>query len=141
MSYSVEKYVLHKHDAKTSGLHYDLRVSIPNRDLLASFALPKAKIPQKPGEKVLAVRTNDHGRYWLNIENMTIPKGEYGEGEITTLQRGVCEIEGWSNNHITFRIKGDTKDLLNGRYALIKFRGTKSGDRNNLWILLKTKEQ
>lgn len=140
--YSLEKFILHKHDAKTAGLHWDFRVSIPNRDLLASFAIPKARIPQKPGDKVLLVRTSDHGRYWLNIENMTIPDGEYGAGEITTLQKGVCEIEGWSNNHITFVIHGDKNiEYFNGRYALIKFKGSKTHDRENLWVLVKTKKQ
>ena len=141
MSFSTEKFVLHEHDAKTANLHYDLRISIPNRDTLASFALPKAQLPEKPGDKLLAVRTHDHGRMWLNIDHMVIPKGDYGEGVVKKIQSGVCEIEGWSNNYITFVIKGDDKDLLNGRYALIKFRGSKSGDRDNLWIFLKTRQQ
>lgn len=141
MSYSIEKFVLHEHDAQTAGLHYDLRITIPNRDTLASFALPKHEVPRKPGDKLLAVRTNDHGRMWLNIDHMIIPKGDYGEGVVKTAQRGVCEIEGWSNNYITFHIKADDKDLLNGRYALIKFKGSKNGDRDNLWIFLKTRQQ
>ncbi len=140
--FAIEKFILHQHDAKTAGLHYDLRISIPNRDSLASFAIPKHKIPQKPGEKVLAVKGNDHGRVWLNIEDMTIPEGEYGAGVISTIQKGIVEIEGWSPNHITMRINGhSTKEGLNGRYALIRFSGSKSGDRNNLWILVKTKTQ
>ena len=139
--YSYEKYVLHKHSANTAGLHWDLRISIPNRDLLASFAIPKAKIPKIPGEKVLCVKTSDHGRYWLNIENMTIPDGEYGAGEISTISKGVCEIEGWSSSHITFYIHSDVKESFHGRYALIKFAGKKTHDRENLWVLVKTKKQ
>lgn len=139
--FAIERYILHKHDAKTAGLHLDFRVSIPSRDSLASFAIPKAKIPQNPGDKCLCVRGSDHGRVWLNIEDMTIPDGDYGAGKISTISKGICEIEGWSNNHITFRINSDIKESFSGRYALIRFSGSKSGDRNNLWILVKTKTQ
>lgn len=140
--YSTERFVIHEHDANTAGLHYDLRISIPNRDSLASFAIPKHKIPQKEGDKVLAVKTHDHGRIWLSIDNMTIPEGQYGAGSINIFQAGVCQIEGWSYSHITFRVNGSSvKEGLDGRYALIKFRGGKSGDRDNLWVLLKTKTQ
>lgn len=139
--YSIEPFVIHSHNADTAGLHFDLRVQIPNRSSLASFALPKHKIPQNPGEKVLAVRGADHGKMWLYVDNLEIPKGNYGAGTIEIFQTGKCEIEGWSNNHITFRVKGTVKDGLDGRFALIRFRGSKTSDRNNLWILIKTKEQ
>ena len=131
----LEKFILHKHVSKTAGLHYDLRISIPNSDLLASFAIPKARVPKFPGEKVLCVKTSDHGRYWLNIENMTIPDGEYGAGEITNLQRNVCDIERWYANYITFIVPNDVNnEYFNGRYSLIRFKGS---DRENLWILVK----
>lgn len=137
-----ERFILHEHNAKTAGLHYDLRIKIPNRELLASFALPKAKIPQNPGEKVLAVRTNDHGLYFLNVDHMIIPPGDYGEGEIKSVQKGICEIEGWGKEHITFIIKGEKNTpYFNGRFALIKFKGKKNSDRDNLWVLVKTKKQ
>lgn len=140
--YSTEKFIIHTHLAKKAGPHIDLRIGIPNRDSLASFALPKSKIPQNPGEKVLAVRGADHGRVWANIDNMEIPDGDYGAGTISTMQKGTCQIEGWSHSHITFRVNGSSvKGGLDGRYALIRFRGSKSGDRNNLWVLLKTKVQ
>lgn len=139
--YSLEQFIIHQHDAKQAGLHFDLRISIPNRDLLASFALPKMRIPQSPGDKVLAVRTNDHGRYWINVDKMDIPDGEYGAGKITTFDKGRIEIEGWSKDHITFQIRSSVKDSFNGRYALIKFKGGKTHDRDNLWVLVKTKKQ
>lgn len=139
--FSLEKFAIYEHDAHTAGKHFDLRITIPHRDTVASFALPKARVPEKPGDKLLAVRTHDHGRAWIAMDHMVIAKGQYGEGVSTVIQRGVCEIQGWSNNYITFVIKGDKKDLLNGRYALIKFQGNKSGDRDNLWIFLKTRQQ
>lgn len=140
--YFLSSFVLHKHIAKTAGPHIDFRLQIPNRDLLASFAIPKSVIPKKPGDKVLAVRGSDHGHYWLHVENMEIPDGSYGAGSISTLQRGKAEIEGWSSSHITFVIHGDKNtEYFNGRYALIKFAGKKTHDRENLWVLVKTKKQ
>ena len=140
--YSLESFVLHKHLAKAAGPHLDFRVSIPNKDLLESFALPKGVVPKNPGEKVLAVQGSPHGRYWLHVENMDIPDGSYGAGKITTVQRGKVEIEGWSKLHITFIIRDtQTQEGFNGRYALIKFKGGKTHDRDNLWVLVKTKKQ
>lgn len=140
--FSIERFILHEHNAKIAKLHYDFRVSIPGRDLLASFAIPKCVIPKNPGDKVLAVRGNDHGRYFLNIDHMVIPPGDYGEGIMKKIQGGIVEIEGWSNTHITFVIHGDKNtEYFNGRYALIKFKGSKTHDRENLWVLVKTKKQ
>lgn len=131
----LERYILQQHNSKTAGLHYELHISFPNHDLLASFAIPKAKIPKIPGDKVLCVKTSDHGRIWLNIENMTIPDGEYGAGEISTISKGVCDIYGWSSNHITLIVPDDVNnEYFNGRYDLIKFKGDRF---ENLWILVK----
>jgi hypothetical protein len=140
--FAIERFILHEHNAKQAGLHLDFRISQPGRDLLASYALPKAIIPKNPGDKVLAVRGNDHGRYFLNIEKMEIPDGDYGAGFMKKVQGGTVEVEGWSNNHITFIIHGDKNtEYFNGRYALIKFAGKKTHDRENLWVLVKTKKQ
>lgn len=128
-------YVIHEHDAKRAGHHLDFRIKFPNKNLAASWAIPKGEFPRKPGEKVLAVRTNDHGRYWLYIDNLTIPEGEYGAGTIKILQKGKAEIYGWSDKHITFVIKGS---VANGRYSIIKFNGRKE-DKGNTWVLIKTK--
>lgn len=138
--YSTEQFVLHKHEAKTAGDHYDFRISIPNRSMLASFAIPKMNIPTKPGDKSLLIRTSDHGRMWLFFKG-EIPEGQYGAGTISIIQSGSVDIEGWSTKHITFVINDEKSKYFNGRYALIKFKGSKSSDKNNLWILVKTKKQ
>jgi len=135
--YSIQPYVIHVHDALKAGQHWDLRIQIPNKRLLASWAIPRAVFPKNPGDKVLAVKVNDHGRYWLYMDNQTIPKGEYGAGTIKILQKGNAEIEGWSNNHITFRIRGR---VVNGRYVLIKFK-PRPGEKEDTWYLVKTKRQ
>ena len=112
------KYVIHEHDAKRAGKHYDLRIQIPRKRLLASWALPKGRIPQKYLEKVLAIRTNDHGNYWLFFQG-EIPEGEYGAGTIKIIESGQVEVLGWSNKFITIKANGK---LLNGRFHLNKFR-------------------
>jgi len=134
MSFTVP-YVIHKHDADRAGSHYDLRIKIPKKRLLASFALPKLKFPKDSTEKVLAIRTNDHGRYWMYYQG-EIPKGEYGAGKISIVQKGQAEIFGWNSKHITFSIEGP---IATGRFSLIKFKGKR--DNANTWILIKTKEQ
>lgn len=128
-------FVLHRHEAKRAGLHYDLRIKYPNKKLLASWAIPSAKIPQNNQEKVLAVQTPDHGKYWLYFEG-DIPDGEYGAGSIKIIQKGNVEILGWSSNHITFKASGDP---LNGKYTLIKFSPKKS-ENENTWLLIKSKD-
>jgi len=127
-------YVIHEHLAKRAGPHYDFRIKIPGKNLLASFALPKSQFPKEYGDKVLAIRTNDHGRYWLFFQG-DIPDGEYGAGSIKIVQKGNAEILGWSSSYITFRISGPT---VSGRFTLIKFKGK---DKANTWVLIRTKEK
>lgn len=129
-------YVLHEHNANRAGLHYDFRFKMPSKNLLYSFALPKAHFPNKIGEKCLAVRTNDHGRYWLFFQG-EIPKGEYGAGTIKIIQKGELELLGLGPGYITFRIHGDIAD---GRFSLIKFKG-KEGGKTDTWVLIKIKEK
>ena len=137
--YSKEKFVLHKHDAFVAGTHLDLRIQIPHNNLLMSWAIPSAKIPENPGDRVLAVEVNKHGQYWLFIKNMEIPKGEYGGGKITLIQTGTLEIEGWGKTHITF--KSTKGSPLNGRYTLHKIKSKNPKDKDNIWMFSKTKDQ
>lgn len=137
MAYAVCKYVLHHHHkTKKTNAHFDLRIQIPNRSLLASFAIPKMTIPKNKGDKVLLVRTNDHGNYWLYIDKLDIPAGHPGAGRIDMLDHGMFLINGWGPEHITFTAPNKGK-YFKGTYTLIKFKGSKSGDRANLWIFMK----
>ncbi|MEW6059433.1 MAG: non-homologous end-joining DNA ligase, partial [Actinomycetota bacterium] len=65
-------FVIHKHRA--TRLHYDLRLE---RDgALPSWAVPRG-LPTQPGDKRLAVRTEDHPLEYRGFQG-TIPKGNYG---------------------------------------------------------------
>ena len=128
-------YVVHEHLAKIAGRHYDLRIQIPRHRLLASWALPKAHIPIHYGEKVLAIKGQDHGAYWLYFEG-NIPAGQYGYGSIKILESGVLEILGWSDRFITFIGQGN---IVHGRYHLTKFKPKEKN--TDTWILLKGKDK
>ncbi len=120
-------FVVQEHHA--SHLHYDLRLE---RDgVLVSFAVPKG-IPEKPGEKHLAVRTEDHPLEYADFEG-TIPEGEYGAGEVKIWDRGLYEPLEWKENTIEVVMKGER---LAGRYVLVRFR--KAG--LNEWLLFMAKD-
>jgi len=99
-----------------SNLHYDLRLE--DQGVLLSWAIPKG-LPYKPGVKRLAIRTEDHPMEYLEFEG-TIPKGEYGAGEMWVFALG----------HIKWIKKTDTKyefeldsPQLEGHYYLYRTKG------------------
>ena len=106
-----ELFVIQKHDA--TRLHYDLRLE---RDgVLVSFPVPRG-LPIVPGEKRLAVHTEDHPIEYADFEGW-IPEGEYGAGEVRTFDRGRYEALDWKDDKITFRLHGTRH---RGEYHLIK---------------------
>ena len=106
-----ELFVIQKHDA--TRLHYDLRLE---RDgVLVSFPVPKG-LPIVPGEKRLAVHTEDHPIEYAAFEGW-IPEGEYGAGEVKIFDRGRYEALEWKDDKITFRLEGTRH---RGEYHLIK---------------------
>jgi len=120
-------FVVQEH--KASHHHFDLRLE---RDgVLVSWAVPKG-IPEEPGDRKLAVQTEDHPLEYADFEG-TIPEGEYGAGEVTIWDKGLYEPLLWENDKIELVMKGDR---LAGRYVLVRFK--KAGDHD--WLILKGKE-
>ena len=79
---SKQRYVIQRHDA--SNLHYDLRLECDG--VLMSWAIPKG-LPLYPGEKRLAIRTEDHPVAYLDFEGV-IPKNQYGAGSMWIMDSG-----------------------------------------------------
>jgi bifunctional non-homologous end joining protein LigD len=106
-------FVIQKHNA--TRLHYDLRLE---RDgVLASWAVPRG-LPTVPGERRLAVRTEDHPMDYADFEGW-IPEGHYGAGEVKIFDRGTYEPLEWKDDKLTFRLHGQRH---RGEFHLVKTR-------------------
>ena len=93
-------FVIHKHRA--TRLHYDVRLE---RDgALPSWAIPKG-LPLTPGEKRLAVHTEDHPIEYGTFEGM-IPKGHYGAGRVWIFDSGTYDLIEWNEKKVSFRLHG-----------------------------------
>ncbi len=109
-------FVIQEHHA--SRLHWDFRLE---RDgVLVSWALPKG-VPTDPKKNHLAVQTEDHPLEYGTFEG-TIPKGEYGGGEVTIWDAGTYEAEKWREGEVIATLTGREGGGLGGprRFALIK---------------------
>lgn len=93
-------FVIQLHNA--SNLHLDLRLEM--NGVLRSWALPKG-LPSDTSTKRLAIQTEDHPLKYLAFEG-TIPKSEYGGGEMWILNRGEYEMIKQSERSYKFVLKG-----------------------------------
>ncbi|MEO7078834.1 MAG: DNA polymerase ligase N-terminal domain-containing protein, partial [Rhodococcus sp. (in: high G+C Gram-positive bacteria)] len=109
-----DTFVIQEHHARR--LHYDFRLE--HDGVLVSWAVPK-NIPDDPGKNRLAVRTEDHPLEYASFEG-SIPKGEYGGGEVSIWDSGTYELEKWRENEVIVVLHGDK---AKGRYALIRTKG------------------
>ncbi|WP_323766167.1 DNA ligase D [Marinovum sp.] len=126
-------FVVQKHDA--TRLHYDFRLEWEG--VLLSWAVTKGPSPD-PGEKRLAVRTEDHPLEYASFEG-TIPKGEYGGGTVMLWDTGTWEpvediAKGLKAGKLKVRLHGQR---MQGGWALVRMR-TK-GKREN-WLLIKERD-
>lgn len=125
-------YLIQKHDARR--LHYDLRLEMDG--VLKSWAVTKGP-SLVPGEKRLAVRTEDHPIEYGTFEG-TIPKSEYGGGTVVLWDRGSWAPIGdaaraFKKGHLEFELHGEK---LTGRWHLVRMAGRRGETREN-WLLIK----
>ncbi|HLZ66914.1 MAG TPA: DNA ligase D [Aliidongia sp.] len=125
-------FVIQKHAARR--LHYDFRLEMEG--VLKSWAVAKGP-SLAPGEKRLAVHVEDHPLEYGDFEG-TIPKGEYGGGEVIVWDRGQWSPigdarKGYAKGHLDFTLDGEK---LGGRWHLVRM-AAKRGDKHENWLLIK----
>ena len=130
-----QRFVIQRHAA--SRLHYDLRLEIDGT--LKSWAIPKGP-SMNPKDKRLAVRTEDHPIEYLTFQG-TIPKGNYGAGNMIIWDSGTFEIDTSETDKplIEQLTVGNIKlnfygIKIRGRFALVR---TTSKNDSEQWLLLK----
>ena len=106
-------FVIHQHHARR--LHFDLRLEMLNGEVpvLVSWAVPK-NLPLKKGKPHLAIHVEDHPYEYGNFEG-SIPKGNYGAGEVRIFDSGTYEVLEQEPGKLSFRLLGNR---LKGIYHL-----------------------
>lgn len=127
------KFVIHKHAA--TRLHYDLRLE--HNGVLWSWAVTRGP-SLDPSEKRLAVHVEDHPYDYGTFEG-TIPKGNYGAGEVIVWDEGSWTPESdpdkaMKKGHIAFKLDGHK---LHGGWHLVRLKPRKGQKRDN-WLLIKS---
>lgn len=125
-------FVIQKHAA--TRLHYDFRLEMDG--VLKSWAVTRGP-SLIAGERRLAVHVEDHPLEYGGFEG-TIPKGEYGGGEVLVWDRGtwtpIGDVRtGFAKGHLEFELAGEK---LSGRWHLIRMHGKPREKREN-WLLIK----
>jgi bifunctional non-homologous end joining protein LigD len=127
-------FVVQKHDA--TRLHYDFRLELDG--VLLSWAVTRGP-SLDPGDKRLAVRTEDHPLEYGEFEGI-IPKGNYGAGTVMLWDTGRWEPigdphEALAKGKIAFNLFGQK---MRGRWALVLMR--KASEKRENWLLIKERD-
>ncbi|HSU39149.1 MAG TPA: DNA ligase D [Polyangiaceae bacterium] len=130
-------FVIQRHEARR--LHYDFRLELGG--VLLSWAVPKGP-SLNPADKRLAVETEPHPLEYGKFEG-TIPKGEYGAGNVTIWDHGTWEPEGdaardFERGRLTFKLHGEK---LNGSWHLVRTRTRDSAKDEKNWLLMKSRDE
>jgi bifunctional non-homologous end joining protein LigD len=133
---SGNSFVVQKHDARR--LHYDFRLELGG--VLKSWAVARGP-SLVPGEKRLAVHTEDHPLGYGDFEG-TIPKGEYGGGTVIIWDRGTWKPlhdahKAYAKGHLEFELSGKK---LAGRWHLVRM-GHKPREKRENWLLIKGEDE
>ena len=125
---AVPVFVIQRHEARR--LHYDFRIE--HDGVLVSWALPKGP-PTDPKRNHLAVQTEDHPMSYRFFEG-TIPRGEYGAGEVRIWDAGTVEIEKWRDDEVIVTLTGSPGGGLGGRRRYALFR-TDADPQKPQWMI------
>lgn len=129
-------FVVQKHDA--TRLHYDFRLEL--HGVMKSWAVTRGP-SLDPGEKRLAVQTEDHPIAYNRFEGV-IPKGQYGGGTVMIWDRGTWTPQGdvekaFKKGHVEFMLDGER---LKGRWHLVRMR-RREREKNDNWLLIKSDDE
>lgn len=127
------QFVVQEH--KATHLHYDFRLEIEG--VLKSWAIPKGP-SMNPGEKRLAVMTDDHLLEYANYEGI-IPEGSYGAGPVIIWDHGIYVPEGdpaeqLKKGRLSFVLSGKK---IKGGFTLMILQGRGTGKE---WLLIKKRD-
>ena len=127
-------FMVQKHDA--TRLHWDFRLEMDG--VLKSWAVTRGP-SLDPGEKRLAVRTEDHPLSYATFEG-TIPKGEYGGGTVMLWDRGSWTPDPRKDprktideGHLHFTLDGER---MKGEWLMIRLK-PRGKEKNENWLLRK----
>ena len=109
-------FVIQRHEARR--LHFDFRLE--HDGVLVSWALPKG-VPTDPKRNHLAVPTEDHPMEYRHFSG-TIPRGEYGAGEVEIWDAGTCTYEKWREDEVIATLSGAPDGPLGGTRTFVLFR-------------------
>lgn len=129
-------FVVQKHAARR--LHWDFRLEVDG--VLKSWAVTKGPSAD-PGDKRLAVRTEDHPLSYGEFEG-GIPKGEYGGGTVMLWDRGTwAPVAGKSasdldEGHLHFTLDGER---MKGEWLLVRMK-PRPGEKRENWLLRKVSD-
>ncbi len=130
------RFVVQKHAARR--LHYDFRLE--HDGAMKSWAVTRGP-SLVPGEKRLAVQTEDHPIEYNDFEG-TIPQGEYGGGTVMIWDRGKWYPEGdphkgFKKGHLDFKLDGEK---LHGAWHLVRMH-RRPGESKDSWLLIKARDE
>ena len=127
-------FVIQKHAA--TRLHYDFRLELDG--VMLSWAVPKGPT-YDPGDMRMAVRTEDHPISYNTFEG-TIPRGQYGAGQVLVWDRGSWRPvgdphQGLEAGKLLFTLHGHK---MAGLWELVRI--AKPGDKQIAWLLFKKRD-
>jgi DNA ligase D len=137
------RFVVQRHRA--TRLHYDLRLEIGG--VLVSWAVPRGPTLD-PDERRMAMRTEDHPIEYFDFEG-TIPKGEYGAGDVIVWDWGTFTPEETDDaaaaleaGELKFGVEGER---LRGRFTIIQTGGKRDAfgrkTEPKQWLLIHKRDE